>query len=119
MGTKKKFWFSRAGEMWLFKATRPGSGEHWAEVLAAGLAEILGLPHARYELAHWRDKGNVDNAGVVTQRFTPNGFDLVHGNELLAERDPSYPAPGARYVRTQEHNPDFEVLHSFVPAGRL
>lgn len=102
MGTKKKFWFSRAEEMWLFKATRPASGEHWAEVLAAGIAELLGLPHARYELARWRDKG-VDNAGVVTQRFTPDGSDLVHGNELLAERDPSYPAQGARYVRTQQH----------------
>ena len=106
MGTKSKFWFSRGEEMWLFKATRPGSGEHWAEVLAAGAAEILGLPHARYELARWRDKGNVENAGVVTQRFTPKGFDLVHGNELLAERDPNYPAAGARYVRTQEHTID-------------
>lgn len=106
MGTKSKFWFSRSGEMWLYKATRPGSGEHWAEVLAAALAEMLGLPHARYELARWRDKGGVDNAGVVTRRFTPDGFDLVHGNELLAERDPNYPAAGARYVRTQEHTID-------------
>lgn len=106
MGTKSKFWFSRSGEMWLYKATRPGSGEHWAEVLAAALAEMLGLPHARYELARWRDKGGVDNAGVVTRRFTPHGFDLVHGNELLAERDPNYPAAGARYVRTQEHTID-------------
>lgn len=103
MGTKRKFWFSRAGEMWLYKASRPGSGEHWAEVLAAALAEILGLPHAHYELARWRDKSGIENAGVVTRRFTPDGFDLVHGNELLAERDPSYPAAGARYVRTQEH----------------
>jgi hypothetical protein len=47
MGTKSKFWFSRSGEMWLYKVTRPGSGEHWAEVLAAALAEMLGLPHAR------------------------------------------------------------------------
>jgi hypothetical protein len=68
--------------MWLYKATRPGSGEHWAEVLAAALAAILGLPHAHYDLARWRDKGGVDNAGVVTRRFTPDGFDLVHGNEL-------------------------------------
>jgi hypothetical protein len=103
MGTKRKFWFSRAAEMWLYKATRPGSGEHWAEVLAAALAEMLRLPHAEYELARWRDKSGVDNAGVVTRHFMPAGFDLVHGNELLAERDPSYPAAGHRYVRTQEH----------------
>jgi hypothetical protein len=98
MGTKPKFWFSRDAAMWLFKATRPGQGEHWAEVLAAGLAEMLGLPHAHYDLARWRD-----STGVVTPRFTPEGFDLVHGNELLAERDPTYPREGARYVRTQEH----------------
>jgi hypothetical protein len=103
MGTKRKFWFSRAEEMWLYKATRPGSGEHWAEVLAAALAEFLGLPHAYYELARWRDKDGVENAGVVTRQFTPEGFDLVHGNELLAERDPDYPPAGARYVRTQQH----------------
>jgi len=106
MGTKRKFWFSRAGEMWLYKATRPGSGEHWAEVMAAACADLLGLPHAEYELARWRDKGGVDNAGVVTRRFTPDGFDLVHGNELLAQRDSSYPAAGHRYVRTQEHTID-------------
>ena len=35
MGTKPKFWFSRDGAMWLFKATRPQQGEHWAEVAAA------------------------------------------------------------------------------------
>ncbi len=103
MGTKPKFWFARDGEMWLFKATRPGQGEHWAEVIAAGLAELLGLPHAHYELASWRDKAGVVNSGVVTRSFVTEGFDLVFGNELLAERDPSYPPEGARYVRTQEH----------------
>jgi hypothetical protein len=101
MGTKPKFWFSRAGAMWLFKATRPGQGEHWAEVLASGLADLLGLPHALYELANWREA-----TGVVTPRFTPEGFDLVPGNELLAERDPTYPREGARYVRTAEHTID-------------
>ncbi len=98
MGTKPKFWFSRGNEMWLFKATRPGQGEHWAEVIAGGLAELMGLPHAHYELARWST-----TAGVVTRRFTLEGFDLVHGNELLAERDPSYPRDGARYLRTKQH----------------
>ncbi|HET7291523.1 MAG TPA: hypothetical protein VFM88_03770 [Vicinamibacteria bacterium] len=101
MGTKPKFWFSRDEAMWLFKATRPGQGENWAEVVAAGLAQMLGLPHAHYELARWRD-----STGIVTPRFTPDGFDLVHGNELLAERDPNYPRAGARYVRTREHTID-------------
>ena len=98
MGTKPKFWFSRGGPMWLFKATRPGQGEHWAEVVSAALAEKLSLPHAHYELARWQG-----TSGVVTPRFTPDGYDLVHGNELLAERDPTYPREGARYIRTREH----------------
>jgi hypothetical protein len=101
MGSKSKFWFERDGAMWLFKETRPGQGEHWAEVLAAGLALKLGLPHAHYELARWRDV-----VGVVSLRFTDDGFTLAHGNELLAERDPSYPSEGKRYVRTREHTID-------------
>lgn len=114
MGTKPKSWFERDGEMWLFKATRPGEGEHWAEVVAAGLAELLGLPHARYELASWRNQAGVVNAGVVTQTFVPKAFDLVHGNELLHERDPSYPPEGARHVRTQEHT--IEAVRAVIGA---
>ena len=87
MGTKPKFWFSRNEEKWLFKATRVGHGEHWAEVIAAGLAKLLGIPHAYYELASWRNKEGIVNAGTVTRRFVADGFELVHGNELLAERD--------------------------------
>lgn len=103
LGTKPKFWFSRNGEKWLFKATRPGHGEHWAEVIAARLAELLGLPHAHYELASWRDKSGVVNAGAVTRNFVAEGFALTHGNELLAERDPNYPPEGRRYLRTKQH----------------
>jgi len=103
MGTASKFWFLRDGEMWLFKATRPGTGEHWAEVLAAGLAELLGLPHADYDLACWRDGTGAPRPGVVTRTFVPDGFDPVHGNELLLERDPDYPAQAARYIRIQGH----------------
>ena len=117
MGTKPKFWFSRDGDMWLFKATRPDQGEHWAEVIAAGIAELLGLPHAHYELASWRDKGGVVNSGVVTRSFVAQGFDLVHGNELLAERDPDYPLEGARYVRTQEHT--IEAVKAVIGAQGL
>lgn len=114
MGTKPKFWFSRGGEMWLFKATRPGQGEHWAEVIAASLAEELGVPHAPYELASWRDKDGALKSGVVTRHLVPEGFDLVHGNELLAEQDPAYPLAGARYVRTQEHT--IEAVRAVIGA---
>jgi hypothetical protein len=51
---------------------------------------------------------------VVTPRFTADGDDLVHGNELLAERDPNYERAGARYVRTRLHTIDavLSVLNS-------
>jgi hypothetical protein len=78
MGSRTKFWFRRGDNPWLFKATRPNHGEDWAEVLAAELAEALDLPHAGYQLATWRGQ-----QGVVTPTFQPDGFDLVHGNELL------------------------------------
>lgn len=109
MGTKHKFWFSRDGASWLFKTTRPGHGEHWAEVIAAALAEKLGLPHAHYELARWQD-----STGVVTPRFMPAEFDLVHGNELLAEQDATYPRAGARYVRTRQHT--IEAVQNVIGA---
>src|SRR3979411_3243038 len=99
MGTKRKFWFDRErreGDRWLFKASREGQGQHWAEVLAATLASKLCLPHAYYQLARY-----CDDIGVVSQRFT-QGFDLVHGNELLADRDSSYPRDRQRYTK-REH----------------
>jgi hypothetical protein len=114
LGTKPKFWFNRDGEKWLFKATRRGHGEHWAEVIVAGVAELLGLPHAHYELASWRDKTGVVNAGTITRTFVAEGFALMHGNELLAERDPNYPSEGKRYVRTKQHT--IEAVRGVVGA---
>jgi HipA-like C-terminal domain len=101
LGTKDKFWFSRDGRRWLFKTSRAGSGEHWAEVIASVLARGLGLPCAEYQLAVWRGE-----RGVVTPRFLDDGYDLVHGNELLAERDPTYQREGARFVRPKQHTID-------------
>ena len=102
VGSKKKFWFKRDEGSWLFKEGRQDQGEDWAEVLAAACAELLGLPHARYELANWRGV-----RGVVTRRITADDVDLVLGNELLAQRDPNYPAGhGSRFVRVREHTLD-------------
>jgi hypothetical protein len=98
MGSRSKFWFPRAGGRWLFKATRPHHGEDWVEVLAAEIAEGLGLPHADYQLALCGGE-----RGVVTPTFQPPGFDLVHGNELLQRLDPTYPQEGMRFVRTPKH----------------
>jgi hypothetical protein len=80
LGTKPKFWYrDEAGRVWLFKQGRPGTGENWAEKVSAELGELLGLPHAHYELAVWRDQ-----AGVVSPTFVLEDCRLVLGNELLA-----------------------------------
>ena len=86
LGTKPKFWFGTKGNRYLFKEVRPGTGEDWAEKVACELCEALGLPHAAYQLAIWRDC-----RGVVSPNFVPDGGILVHGNELLSRVDGSYP----------------------------
>jgi hypothetical protein len=76
LGTKPKFWFDSNTK--LFKAGRDGTGENWAEKVCAEIASLLGLPHATYELAVWKQ-----TRGVVTPTFVPSGARLVHGNELI------------------------------------
>src|SRR2546429_9483893 len=60
MGTKEKDWRINPedGRRWLLKLARLSdrkavlyAGEDWAEKLAAEIAEQLGIPHARVELA--------------------------------------------------------------------
>jgi hypothetical protein len=79
LGTKYKFWYEDAelGRS-LFKEGRPNTGENWAERLAAELALVIGLPHAYYELAQFRER-----SGVVSKSFVPEDGRLIHGNELL------------------------------------
>ncbi|MBD0308530.1 MAG: HipA-like protein, partial [Microcoleus sp. T1-bin1] len=95
MGTKNKFWFphSEFGRC-LYKQSRPNTGEDWAEKIAAELCELLGLPHALYELAEtWEG-----NYGVVSPSFLPSGGTLVHGNEILTPLVPNYPTSGSYKV---------------------
>jgi len=80
LGTKTKFWYyGPKGQKMLFKEGRPGTGENWAEKVCCEICKRLGLPHADYELAVWKER-----AGVVTPSFVPDGGRLVLGNELLA-----------------------------------
>ena len=80
MGTKPKFWFrDELNRQCLFKEGRPNTGENWAEKVCCELCELLGIPHAQYDLAVWRHR-----SGVVSPTFVPNGGRLIHGNELLA-----------------------------------
>lgn len=81
LGTKRKFWFKNEhNELVLFKEGRPGTGENWAEIIVAGLAFLLGMPHAEYDFAVWRGLN-----GVITPSFVPKNGRLVLGNELLAK----------------------------------
>ena len=122
MGTKRKFWFSRAGEMWLYKATRPGSGEHWAEVWPRDWPRFWACPTLTTSWRGGATRAVSTIAGVVSRRFMPAGFDLVHGNELLAERDPSYPAAGAplcSYSRAHDRGRQECVGGRYRPAAEL
>ncbi len=91
MGSKPKFWFEHEElGLCLYKQVRPSLGEDWAEKVAAELCELLGLPHAIYELAEtWEG-----NRGVVSRYFLPEGGTLEHGNQILTPIVPNYPTSG-------------------------
>jgi phosphopantetheinyl transferase (holo-ACP synthase) len=91
LGSKYKFWFhhEELGRC-LYKQTRLNLGEDWAEKVASELCELMGLPHAVYELAlTWEG-----NRGIVSPSFLPTGGTLVHGNELMGSIVPNYPTFG-------------------------
>lgn len=91
MGTKRKFWFrDPALGLCLFKLARPGTGEDWSEKVACELAALLGLPHARYEMAEWDGKPGSISISMLTDEET-----LIHGNELIAQLTNAYPRPEA------------------------
>lgn len=95
MGTKPKFWcLDPEGEECLFKESRSHSGEHWSEKLAAEIAEELGLPHAKIELAVCCGK-----SGTLSRNFmeNPMSSSLEHGNQLLFRHDPNYPKDGPNF----------------------
>src|SRR5580700_8404228 len=82
MGTKRKFWWEKAGQRWLFKYSRPGTGEHWSEKIAAEVGAALGVPCAHVELAECEGQ-----TGCSVRASPSRGISagLVHGNELLQE----------------------------------
>jgi HipA-like C-terminal domain. len=87
LGTKRKFWYRTGdGQVFLFKEGRPNTGENWAEKVCCELCRLIGIPHANYELATWKD-----HKGVVTPKFVPDDGRLVLGNELLAKIIKDYP----------------------------
>ena len=81
MGTKDKFWYRSPSQNtdWLFKYPRPNSGEHWAEKIAAEVADLLGVLHAKVELATFEKY-----RGSASESFTRGERELTHGNQILA-----------------------------------
>ena len=85
MGSKEKFWFRFPGEEesgpdWLFKYPRPHTGEHWAEKIAAEVADVLEISHAKVELAICKDI-----RGSITRSFLQIGQLMIHGNECISD----------------------------------
>jgi hypothetical protein len=89
MGTKSKFWYtdSKTGQDYLFKSIRTEDkygtpierkGEDWAEKIACEVAELLGIPHAEYDLATYHGE-----RGIRSKKFTNDGENMSFGNELI------------------------------------
>ena len=80
MGTKSKFWYRdpSQGTRWLFKYPQPNTGQHWAEKIAAEIAHIVHIPHARVELAVYGG-----HRGSVTESFLFGKQEMIHGNQIL------------------------------------
>ena len=95
LGTKPKRWLRdpRSGTRWLMKdatynpradGTTYRKGDDWAERIATGVADCLGLPAARTELAV-RQMDGENRLGVISRSVLNDDEDLVLGNELLAQ----------------------------------
>jgi len=93
-GNKTKYWLQRDSTGFLLKIGRPNTGENWAEKVACELAELLGLSHAYYDFAVWKQQ-----KGVVTKMIVPKDGRLVMGNELLSTAYNTYPTEQRYKVR--------------------
>ena len=95
LGTKPKRWLRdpASDKRWLMKdathnrwadGTTYRKGDDWAERIATGVADYLGLPAARTELAV-RQMDGENRLGVISKSVRDEPGELVLGNELLAQ----------------------------------
>jgi len=81
LGSKPKFWYvDDKGTSRLFKEGRNGTGENWAEKVAAELCGLLDIPRASYDFARWRGI-----EGISTANIAPAPDRLVLANEVLTK----------------------------------
>ena len=85
MGSKPKFWCreSRKASNWLFKFPQAGSGQHWAEKIAAEVANAIGSTCRSWNLPSVRD-----GAGQLRSR------SLSEGTTQLARQRNTRPDDG-------------------------
>lgn len=97
LGSKEKFWYREDDEAsrWLFKFPEPNTGQHWAEKIAAEVANRMGMRHAQVELAVFQEE-----RGSTTESFVKEG-ELWHGNQILAGKVFGYSSE--RRFRHNEH----------------
>lgn len=86
LGVKDKFWFTYKTDndekeyLYMFKRSRPNTGEHWAEVISSEIAKKLKLPCATYHLSKFKDE-----LGIITKNLITEDQRLIHGNELIGK----------------------------------
>lgn len=103
-GRDEKYWLRDpdASEDWLFKAVTVKQGhvhgEDWAEKAASHLADLIGIPHARIELAR---RG--ESHGLIALNLIPRLFELQEGRVLL-QRFPDYVHQPGRGGEHQGHS---------------
>ena len=92
-GAKEKFWV-RLGDderRWLLKFPRPGTGEHWAEKIAAEVGRLIEVNAAQVELALYEGR-----QATICKSFAHPDGELIHGSEVLASAIRNYDADAVR-----------------------
>ena len=98
LGTKPKLWLEdpATDERWLmkyvtFNRNRCGveyrKGDDWSERIAFGIAESLGLPAAKVELAFEDVDGRDRKLGTVCRSVLQEGESLINGDVLMSQLD--------------------------------
>ncbi len=100
LGARPKFWFTYENVRTMFKADHRDTGEDWAEVIAAEICVLLGVPHVPYRLA-FDTRNNLP--GVLCPNIAAKPLTLVLGNQLMVEADPNYPADNATKYKVKQH----------------
>lgn len=124
MGSKDKRWAQLPDDsgLWLFKYSRVSAGkitgEHWAEKISAEIAALMGVPHARVELAALDG-----HPGSLSQRFTQLSragvsVELEHGNALLAGYVTGYDRTKQNKQSDHTLSNILKVVESLFPSPR-